>query len=136
MPMGMQDESAVEKLERLLQSIEADKDTDTDDPIAKADAAVAKTLALIDTNQTADLTKISSRDIREFASSIGIEVGSPDAYEQLKKKATRRDVERFLATPVPPKTLGAGAALAFSKEKIEELAKANGYGMNESEWKR
>jgi hypothetical protein len=43
---------------------------------------------------------------------------------------------KWRAEPLPPKTLGAGAVLGMSKERIEKMAKANGYGMSEAEWKR
>jgi hypothetical protein len=119
---------------RQLDEIEAGV-VDENDPIAKNNAAIEKALRDTDTDQTADLTLISPRDIRDFAKSIGIEAGEPGAYEALKKKATRRDVERFLSTPVPPKCAGAGVA-HMPIEKVEAIAKANGFGMSESDWKR
>jgi hypothetical protein len=127
------DESAIEKCERLMAAIEAGV-ADENDPIAKSDALVAKALA--DADQTPDLSLIPVRHIREFAKTIGIEAGSPDSYAQLKKKATKRDVEKFLSTPVPAKTLGAGATLAMSKERIEAMAKARGFSTVGEDWKR
>lgn len=132
MPKGMTDESPIEKCERLMAAIEAGEGANND-PVAKLDALVAKALAGED--QTPDLSLIPVRHIREFAKTIGIEAGEPGAYEALKKKATRRDVERFLSTPVPPKCAGAGA-VHLPPEKVEAMAKLNGFGMSEAEWKR
>jgi hypothetical protein len=125
------DKTSVEKLERQLAEIE-DSVVEEDDPVSKALERALRS----DENQTADLTLIPTKYIAEFAKSLGIEPGSDDALAKLKKTATRRDVDRFLATPVPPRTLGPGAALSFPKERIEEMAKARGFGMSAEDWKR
>ena len=56
--------------------------------------------------------------------------------EHVAKRSREDALAKWKAEPLPPKTLGAGASLAISKEKIETMAKANGYGMSEAEWKR
>jgi hypothetical protein len=61
----------------------------------------------------------------------GVGSGSPDAYERLKKKASRRDVERFLATPVPPKTLGAGS-LIMSVEALRKGSHIQGQSADDT----
>jgi hypothetical protein len=109
MPTHMIDETALEKAERLLSTIEA-SDGNT---IAKGgDDPVARVNAMLDEIER---------------------MGDP---EHVAKRAREDALAKWKAEPMPPKTLGAGAALAMSKEKIETLAKANGYGMSEAEWKR
>jgi hypothetical protein len=113
---GLTDESPLEKLERLLAPLESNED---DSAIAKNDRLIAKALA--DDDQTADLNLIPVKHIREFAKFVGIESGEPDSYDKLRKRATKSDVERFLATPVPPRCAGPGIP-HLSNEQIRKLA--------------
>jgi hypothetical protein len=109
MPTHIIDETALEKAERLLSTIEASEGN----TIAKGgDDPVARVNAMLDEIER---------------------MGDPD---HVAKRAREDALAKWKAEPLPPKTLGAGAALAMSKERIEKMAKANGYGMSESEWKR
>jgi hypothetical protein len=113
---------AVAKLEAMLDKIEAEKaqlskrGTADEDTVAKINRMVDEVLGSEDGTH-ADLALIPTRHVREFAKFIGIEPGEPGAYDLLKKRATKRDIERFLQTPEPPKTMGAGAALAMKVER-------------------
>jgi hypothetical protein len=104
------DETAIERAERLLSTIEASEGG----TIAKGggDDPVARVNAVLDAIE------------RE---------GDPD---HIAKRARDEALAKWKTEPLPPKTLGAGAALGMSKERIEKMAKANGYGASEAEWKR
>jgi hypothetical protein len=103
------DETALEKAERLLSTIEAGEGN----TIAKGgDDPVARVNAMLDEIER---------------------MGDPD---HVAKRARDEALAKWKAEPLPPKTMGAGAALALPKEKIETMAKANGYGMSEDDFKR
>ena len=103
------DETAVEKAFRLLDEIEASEGG----TIAKnSDDPVARVNAILDEIER---------------------MGDP---EHVAKRAREEELAKWKAEPLPPKTLGAGASLAMSKEKIETLAKARGFGMSEADFKR
>jgi hypothetical protein len=109
LPKYLIDESSLEKADRLLSSSEASEG----DTIAKySDDPVARVNAMLDEIER---------------------MGDPD---HVAKRARDDALAKWRAEPLPPKTLGAGAVLGMSKERIEKMAKANGYGMSEAEWKR
>ena len=84
----MHDETALEKAERLLSTIEASEGN----TIAKGgDDPVARVNAMLDEIER---------------------LGDPD---HVAKRAREDELAKCKATPLPPKTLGAGAALAKNR---------------------
>jgi hypothetical protein len=130
------DESPLEKAYRLLDEIEASVVVDESDPVAKANAALEKALRRDEPIDV--LAAVEPHMLRELAQRLNVDPDGPNALAELGKIAGARPyfVESFLAEPLPPKCLGAGAAFAMSTEKLETMAKARGYGMSEAEWKR
>jgi len=109
LPKYLIDESSLEKADRLLSSIEASEG----DTIAKySDDPVARVSAMLDEIER---------------------MGDPD---HVAKRVREDALAKWKAEPMPPKTLGAGAALAMSRERIEKMAKLHGAGQSEAEWKR
>jgi hypothetical protein len=93
------------------------------------------------------LTKIESTYAAERAPADGnsalakleatlTEIERSEDPEYIAKRAREADLAKYMAQPQPPKCMGAGAAFVMTKERIEKLAKARGYGMSEAEWKR
>jgi hypothetical protein len=152
LPKGMRDETAIEKNLRLIEEIEAKygiapEGTHEHESVAKLDrllTAIEQSadhpdhVAKRDAPEHDVLWKVSPRHIRELAQRLNIDPSSPTALADLRKEANARPgfVDAFLSEPLPAKTMGAGAAYTMTKEKIERLAKARGYGMSEADWKR
>jgi hypothetical protein len=83
------------------------------------------------------LTKIESTYAAERAPADGnsalakleatlTEIERSEDPEYIAKRAREADLAKYMAQPQPPKCMGAGAALAFSPEKIQKLAQSQG----------
>jgi hypothetical protein len=142
LPKGMRDETAIEKNIRLLEEIEAKygiapEGTHEHESVAKLDrllTAIEQSadhpdhVAKRDAPEHDVLWKVSPRHIRELAQRLNIDPSSPTALADLRKEVNARPgfVDAFLSEPLPAKTMGAGAAIAFSPEKIQKLAQSQG----------
>ena len=147
---GAGTDDPVAKAIAALSRIEAEearlaKGLDVEDPVAKAERLLTEVESSTTSTEPmgtrrdpsgdpAGLNSIKSRDIQQFAKSLGIGTG-PGAYDELRRRATKRDVDAYLERPEPPLCAGPGVKL-MSTEKMVELAKKHGSGQSEADWKR
>ena len=100
-------ETELEKAERLLSKIESEEG------LAKhSDDPVVRVSAMLD------------------------EIERSNNPDFIAKKAREEALQKWRDEPLPPKTLGAGAALSMSRERIETMAKLHGKGQSEADFKR
>jgi hypothetical protein len=118
---GLTDETALEKLERLLAPIEADV-VDESDPIQKANALMEKVLR--DDSSADPLLNVPSHLLPELAERLNIDRFGKNALSELRKAAGERPgfVAAFLNEPTPAKTLGVGASHTATKEQLEKAS--------------
>jgi hypothetical protein len=100
------------------------------DPVAKANA-------LLDAieREESELQKSASDDPVARANALLHEVERSGDPAYISKRAREDALAKWRAEPLPPKTFGAGMG-HLPVEKVEQMAKARGFGMREGDYFR
>jgi hypothetical protein len=74
------------------------------------------------------LNHVPPTQLRDLAKRLNVDPDAPGALNELRKAAAARPffIEAFLNEPLPPRTLGAGAAFVMSAEQVAKASHIQG----------